>query len=181
MHYSLCDFIADIVQNALEAGSRFTCIKILQDVRNLAVTITDTGKGMTGEEILRARDPFTTDGKKHPGRKVGLGIPFLAQAAALTEGDFDIRSRPGEGTSVFFRFDLEHLDTPPLGSLPETFRQILTLPGDYEMEIKRKLNTESYKVLRSEIIEILEDLSTAASLNLLKTYLESLEDSLVTP
>jgi hypothetical protein len=145
------------------------------------VKVTDTGKGMTEEELLRARDPFTTDGKKHPGRRVGLGIPFLAQTAALTEGDFDIRSRPGEGTSVFFRFNLEHPDTPPMGSLPETFRQILSLPGDYEMEIQRQLNTESYKVLRSEIIETLEDISSAGSLNLLKTYLESLEDSLVSP
>jgi anti-sigma regulatory factor (Ser/Thr protein kinase) len=177
----MCDFIADIVQNALEAGSRFTKIDVLQDARSLAVKVTDTGKGMTEEELLRARDPFTTDGKKHPGRRVGLGIPFLAQTAALTEGDFDIRSRPGEGTSVFFRFNLEHPDTPPMGSLPETFRQILSLPGDYEMEIQRQLNTESYKVLRSEIIETLEDISSAGSLNLLKTYLESLEDSLVSP
>jgi hypothetical protein len=181
VHYSLCDFIADIVQNALEAGSRFTKIEVLQDERNLTVTVTDTGKGMTEEEILRARDPFTTDGKKHPGRRVGLGIPFLAQTTALTDGKFDIRSRPGEGTSIFFRFDLSHLDTPPMGSIPETFRQILTLPGDHEMEIRRTLDTESYRVLRSELIETLEEISSAGSLNLLKTYLESLEDSLESP
>lgn len=178
MHYSITDFLADIVENALDAGSRSTRVDVVQDERNIAVTVTDTGKGMTEAEISRVRDPFSTDGRKHPGRKVGLGIPFLVQATSLTGGDFDIRSRPGEGTTVFFRFDLSHLDTPPLGNLPETFRQMLSFPGEYEMEIRREKCGEFYQVTRSDILETLEELSSAGSLNLLSTYLGSLEESL---
>ena len=178
MHFSICDFITDIVQNALEADSRFTKVDVLQNEESLTVCVADTGKGMTEEQLKKAQDPFTTDGKKHPDRKVGLGIPFLMQALAQTEGDFSISSKPSEGTTVSFRFNLSHLDTPPLGSLTETFRQILTFPGDYELAINRSYNQESYEIVRSELAEALGDLSTVGSLNLLKTYLESQEESL---
>ncbi len=181
MHYRITDFLADIVENALDAGSGFTEIKIIQDDGNLKVSVKDTGKGMTEAEILRARDPFGTDGKKHPGRRVGLGIPFLVQALNETGGDFSISSRPGAGTTVSFRFDLRHLDTPPLGSLPETFRQILSLPGSHDMAIHRALGTESYDLSRRELLETLEDLESVGSLAILEQYLESLEDSVQSP
>jgi len=180
VHFSICDFITDIAQNAIEADSRFTKVEVIQNEESLIVRIADTGKGMTEQQLEKAKDPFITDGNKHPGRKVGLGIPFLVQALAQTEGDFDIRSEPGEGTTVSCRFNLLHLDTPPLGSLTETFRQILTFPGDYEMTITRGLGDESYTIVRSELVEALGDLSSAGSLNLLKTYLESQEESLHT-
>ena len=177
MHFCITDFLADIVENSLNADSRHTQISIIQDERNIEVTVTDTGKGMTEQELLLAQDPFTTDGKKHPGRKVGLGIPFLAQAVAMTEGDFKITSSPGKGTTVRFRFDLNHLDTPPLGDLSKTFRQVLTMPGDYELVIERTKNENSYSVSRSEIIDTLGEISSAGSQNLLSTYLESLEEN----
>ncbi len=181
MHYRIADFLADIVENAVDAGSRFTEVDIVQDERNLKVTVTDTGKGMTEEEILRARDPFGTDGKKHPGRRVGLGIPFLVQAVEETGGDFSIASRPGKGTVVSFRFDLGNLDTPPVGSLPETFRQVLSLPGDFDMTIRRTLGKESYDLSRRELVETLGELESVGSLAMLGTYLESLEDSVQSP
>ena len=177
MHFSITDFLADIVENSINAGSQQTQVSIIQDERNVTMTVVDTGKGMTEEELSRARDPFTTDGKKHPGRKVGLGIPFLVQALAMTDGDFDIRSCPGKGTTVRFRFDLHHLDTPPLGNLSQTFRQILTLPGDHELVIDRSINGESYRVSRSEVIETLGEIESVGSQNLLLTYLASLEEN----
>ena len=177
MHFSITDFLADIVENSINAGSQFTQVSVIQDEGNITMMVVDTGKGMTEEELSRARDPFTTDGKKHPGRKVGLGIPFLVQATAMTNGDFDIHSCPGKGTTVSFRFDLQHLDTPPLGNLSETFRQILTMPGNYEMIIDRTKDKDSYHVSRSEMIETLGEIESAGSQNLLSTYLESLEEN----
>lgn len=179
MHYCICDFIADIVQNAVEADSRFTHVDVLQDERNLRVTVRDTGKGMTQEQLNKAKDPFMTDGIKHPGRKIGLGIPFLLQSVEETGGDFDIQSQSGKGTTLSFRFDLKNLDTPPLGSLTDTFLQILSFPGDYELEIHRTVQNKSYQVARSELLETLEELESAGSLNLLKQYLDSLEESVL--
>lgn len=181
MHYRITDFLADIVENALDAGSRFTHIDVIQDGTNLNITVEDTGKGMTEAEMIRARDPFVTDGVKHPGRRVGLGIPFLVQTLEETGGDFSIRSQPGEGTTVSFRFDLQHLDTPPLGSLPDTFRQILALPGNHEIKIHRALEKESYALSRRELLDTLEELESVGSLSILKEYLESLEGSVQSP
>ena len=176
MHFCITDFLADIVENAVNANSRRTEISIIEEEGKITVTVADTGKGMTQEQLKKAIDPFYTDGVKHPGRKVGLGLPFLIQATEMTGGGFDISSTPGVGTTVTFSFDLSHVDTPPLGSLANTFRQILTLGGDYEMVISRKRFDSSYRVSRSEMIETLGELDTAGSQNLLSTYLESLEN-----
>ncbi len=81
MHYTLCDYILDIVQNAIEAGSSDTELTIHETPSSLLVTVADTGRGMDAGELEKAKDPFYTDGKKHPGRRVGLGLPFLIQAS----------------------------------------------------------------------------------------------------
>jgi anti-sigma regulatory factor (Ser/Thr protein kinase) len=175
MHSYITDFLTDIVENAAEAGSGNTRVTVFQDESTIEVTVADTGRGMTEAEISRAYDPFASSGKKHSPRNIHLGIPFLAQAAAWTLGDLVIRSRPGEGTTVSFRFNLNHPDTPPLGDISETFRQILTLPGDYDMLISRTKGGASYRVSRAEVMDALGELSSAGSQGLLSAYLESLE------
>ena len=175
MHFCITDFLADIVENAINAGSRHTELSVVEEEGSITVTVTDTGRGMTQEEVQKARDPFYTDGVKHPGRKVGLGLPFLIQTTGMTGGGFGISSTPGKGTTVSFSFDLSHIDTPPPGNFPKTFRQIMTLGGDYEMVINRKRGDSSYRVSRSEMVDTLGELDSAGSQNLLSTYLESLE------
>ena len=175
MHFFITDFFSDIVENADSSGSRYTDLSIIQEKENITVTATDTGTGMGQEELQKALDPFYTDGVKHPRRKIGLGLPFLIQATGMSGGDFSIASSPGKGTTVTFSFDLSHVDTPPLGSFPQTFRQILSSGGDSELVITRRRGNVSYRVSRSEMLTALEELDSAFSQNLLATYLESLE------
>jgi hypothetical protein len=177
MHSHITDFLTDIVENAANAGSRYTWVSVFQDETNIEITVKDTGRGMTEAEISRAYDPFAPGEGKHSLRGIHLGIPFLAQAAARTLGDLVIRSRPGEGTTVSFRFDMTHPDTPALGDIPQTFRQILTLPGDYDMTIDRTRGGSSYRVSRAEVMDALGELSSAGSQGLLSVYLESLEEN----
>ncbi len=183
MHFSLCDFLLDLVQNSLEAGAAWIQLEISQSPSAMTVRLEDNGCGMTGEELERARDPFYTNGEKHKGRKVGLGIPFLEQTAAMTEGSFSIRSEKGRGTEIDVRFNLGHVDTPPVGKLVSLFYQILSYPGDFEMVITRRFSgehgEEEYCLRRSELIQVLGNLEDAGAVNLLRQFIASQEDEIL--
>ncbi|MDR3283952.1 MAG: ATP-binding protein, partial [Treponema sp.] len=138
MHYTLCDMVADLAQNSSEAGAALVQVDVGETDSGFSFVITDNGKGMSTETLERAKDPFYTDGLKHPNRKVGLGIPFLIQTAADTGGSWDIQSEPGKGTKVSGGFDTANIDTPPAGNIPRLFRGILTFPGTAEIVITRK-------------------------------------------
>jgi hypothetical protein len=153
-----------------------------QDERSFTMTITDNGKGMDEAELVRAQDPFYTDGVKHRHRKVGLGLPFVIQTTRMTQGWFQISSRKGEGTTVEARFNLEHWDTPPVGDLPATLGQLMALGGGHEATVVRRLTgpkgSGSYEVKRSELLEALGDLEDLQSLTLLREYFRSQETEL---
>lgn len=176
MHYEIADFVTDIVQNACEAGARSVDVAFEEDDESVALRVRDDGKGMDADELARALDPFVTDGRKHPGRKVGLGLPFLKQALDLNGGEFSIRSEKGKGTEVVFRFDKRQVDCPPLGDVPGMMLSILCLPGGQEMTISRKKGKSSYELRKSELAEALGNLEEVSSLALLKQYVRSQEE-----
>lgn len=168
MHYTLCDYVLDVFQNALEAGSQHTEVEWTETVTAggagatgppggapgaagvdprraayvapphiVAVTVRDTGRGMSEDERRRAMDPFETDGIKHPERHVGLGLPFLAHIVEATGGKLTVESRVGEGTTVAFEVDVANIDAPPVGDVPGTFLQMFCFEGDYEVVVRR--------------------------------------------
>lgn len=180
MHYTLCDMIADITANSVEAGSPLVTVECIQTADALEVTVADNGKGMSEETLKRAEDPFYTDGVKHPGRKVGLGIPFLIQTMDETDGSWNIKTEPGKGTTVYMKFNLSNIDTPPVGDIPGLFFTMLTQTGTYDMDIHRSCDVPllDYHLNRHEIADALGgDLESAASLALLQKYIASQEDN----
>jgi len=182
-HRTLGDFLADLFQNSVEAGAQTVGVVLDQDERSFTMTITDDGKGMDEDELVRAQDPFYTDGVKHRHRKVGLGLPFVIQTLEMTQGWFQISSRKGEGTTVAARFNLEHWDTPPLGDLPATLGQLMALGGDHEAVVVRRLrgpgSSGEYEVKRSELLEALGNLEDLGALTLLREYFRSQEMELM--
>lgn len=179
MHYAIVDFIADLVQNSLEAEASQVSVEIDETESGFGVRVLDDGKGMDEEEARRALDPFYTDGLKHGKRKVGLGLPFLKQATDLSGGEFFLRSEKGKGTEVGFHFDKGNVDCPPVGDLPSALLSILCLPGGADLRIRRTREGEvklSYELDRRELAEALGSLEDATSLALLKRYLASQEE-----
>ncbi|MDP2790574.1 MAG: ATP-binding protein [Rectinemataceae bacterium] len=178
MHYALCDFVLDIVQNGIEAGSSLVRLDFDESEGWYSVTVTDNGKGMTERERVKALDPFYTDGVKHAKRKVGLGLPFLVQAVEQAGGDFSLESEKGSGTKVAFRFPKDNVDCPPMGDLPGLFQAVLSFSGDHEVEITRRKpgNKAGYEVARSELAEAIGDLERVSSLVMLRDFLSSQED-----
>src|SRR5690554_911500 len=182
MHASLCDFLLDIVQNAIEADSKNVSLLIEEDATSIKFVVEDDGKGMSEEVQKRVTDPFYTDGIKHVTRKVGLGIPFLIQAVQSVNGEFSLQSEKGVGTTVSYRFFTDNIDCPPVGDFASTMVVMLSFGSDYQMVINRTLNLpqgeESYQLDRLELLDLLGDFNTSGSLNLLKTYVQSQEAAL---
>jgi len=182
LHYTMCDYMLDLFENSVEAGSSLIAVDFLQDESDIRAYIADNGKGMTEEQLAKARSPFHTDGEKHPERKVGLGIPFIMQAVETTGGAFDIDSHEGEGTSVFVRFPLSHIDCPPVGDVAGTFLAMLSKPGDCEIVIRRTCacggNETGYTLVRSDLAKTLRNLEEASNLALMQRYLCSQEEEL---
>jgi len=177
VHYTLCDSILDLFQNSVEAGSTKISMDFIQKIGSLKVKIKDNGKGMDRSTLAKVKDPFYTDGVKHKSRKVGLGIPFLLQTTEMTDGYFNIKSVLGRGTELDISFNLDHWDTPPIGSVTELLLSAMAFEGDYDLivhreDIARKL---TYRIARSELIDVLGDLTQATNMILLKEFIESQE------
>lgn len=113
--------ILDIVENALRAGARNVIVRLSQSKREdrLVLEVIDDGEGMDEETVSRSLDPFFTTKE---GKRIGLGLPLLAQAAEEANGKLYLESAPGKGTKVTATFRLSHIDRKPLGNLEETLR-----------------------------------------------------------
>jgi len=178
LHFTICDYILDIYGNAIEADAAFVAVEVKQLEDKLTVCINDNGKGMDKPMIKKALDPYYSEEGKHDKRKVGLGLPFIAQATKIADGGFSIKSDLGIGTTVIFTFDMRHIDTPPLGDLVGSFTSMMTMSGVYELSINRSFGESSYSVSRQELIDTLGSIDDVAGIKLLKEYIISLEQGI---
>jgi signal transduction histidine kinase len=111
--------ILDIVDNSMAAGASEIGVSVRIEPENdlLCIRITDNGRGMDVKTLRKATDPFYST---KPGKKTGLGLPLLAQAAREAGGRLEITSEADRGTSVTATFRLSHPDRKPLGDIEET-------------------------------------------------------------
>lgn len=178
MHASICDIIADVVQNAIEAKASQVTLEICTGSETLHVRVTDNGKGMDATTMAKAMDPFTSEAGKHDHRKVGLGLPFLRQTVDAVNGKLEIQSEPGKGTTVSFYLDAHHVDLPPFGDLPGTVLGLMTFGNTYNLTIKRKTHSDGYTISRQELCDTLGDLDSALNLTLARDFLTEQERAL---
>ena len=116
--------VLDIVENALTAAAHRVRISIHEDTEAdlLLLEIEDNGRGMDAALRQQVLDPFFST---KTARRVGLGLPLLAQAARESGGALELLSEPGRGTTVRAVFRRSHPDRKPLGDLAETLRTIV--------------------------------------------------------
>lgn len=175
MQLTSCDTILDIVQNAFESGAAEVRLVMVRRGSRLEVVVQDNGRGMDAAMVRKALDPFWSEPGKHPFRKVGLGLPFLKQAAEQCGGEFELASEPGRGTMVRFAFDLAHVDAPPTGDVAGTLAALMAWPGERELAVRREEDGRAYEVRRTELAGALGGLDGAGSLALMKEYFTSNE------
>lgn len=123
--------LLDLLQNCAHAQATRVALSVSIDKGSdrLTVTVEDNGRGMDEREKRRALDPFYTTQR---GKKVGLGLPMVAQSASMAGGDVTVESKPGSGTKVVIAFSLCHVDRQPLGDLAATL--VSFLAGNSEIE-----------------------------------------------
>jgi hypothetical protein len=97
----------------------------------MIVEVEDDGAGMNEAQASRAQDPFYTT---KTTRKVGLGIPLLAQAARQAGGRMELNTSPGRGTRVRAEFRLRHIDRQPVGDLAQTLS--ILMAGNPETDFR---------------------------------------------
>jgi len=130
--------ILDLAENAISAGAGRIEIAVNENERRdlLTVRVTDDGRGMTGEELDRALDPFFTTKRK----RTGLGLALLAQTAGLCGGTVAIESAPLKGTKVTARFRHGHLDRPPLTRMTATIMMLVFGHPEIDFRYRHRRN-----------------------------------------
>jgi PAS domain S-box-containing protein len=106
--------VAQVLTNLLDNAVKFThdgCVRLTADHGAgdvLDVTVTDTGIGMTSEQVAAVFEPFqqadSSITRQYGGS--GLGLAVCRQLVELMDGTLDVSSAPGEGTTFRVRLPL---------------------------------------------------------------------------
>ena len=101
----------NLVANAIkftERGGSVTASASVEGTQ-LILCVTDTGVGIAAEDLARIGDPFFQAGKtyqrKHEG--TGLGLSIVKSLVGLHNGEMNVQSTVGEGTTVTVALPLD--------------------------------------------------------------------------
>jgi len=99
----------NLVFNAIEAMPHGGLLSIHSDLdsssRSVEVEIRDTGCGIPEEHLGHIYDPFFTT--KEAGQGTGLGLSIVHGIVKAHQGDIQVDSQPGEGTTFVLSFPLD--------------------------------------------------------------------------
>lgn len=150
-------------------------LDLIESDDGISIAVVDDGPGMDEDTRRRALDPFYSDGRKHPDRRVGLGLPFVRQIADATGGRFVLESTVGTGTRVELEIPAAHPDAPPFSDPAGCFATLLAMGGSHDLVIRRTSTDGSYELRRSDLIDALGELESVGSQVLLREYITSQE------
>jgi PAS domain S-box-containing protein len=97
------EVLTNIITNGIQAIPKEGEIKIKTsgDERNIYIDITDTGNGIPKENLDRIFMPFFSS--KEYGKGTGLGLSIAKKVIKEHEGEINVRSHIGKGTSFSIR------------------------------------------------------------------------------
>lgn len=164
--------VLDIAENSIRADARRIEITLTRDLSRdlLRVEVKDDGKGMDSATLARIRDPFFTT----KGKKTGLGIPLLAQAAEMTGGALTMDSSPGAGTRLTVTFPWDHVDRPAIGSMADTLLTLIAGHPDVDIVYEEREGDWSFRLDTREIRNDLDEvpINTPAVLDAIRGMLK---------
>lgn len=104
----LRDMVSVVLDNAILYTERGGAVEVVVDGESpvCGVSVSDTGIGMTEEDVVRVFDRFYRGeaGKVANPSGSGLGIPVAHEIAQRHNAEMRIKSAPGAGTTVSFSF-----------------------------------------------------------------------------
>ncbi len=142
--------ILDVTENSIKAQAHKIEIGIdeNQEQDSLSLEINDDGTGMDAEMAKKALDPFFST---KTTRRIGLGLPLLAEAAQAANGHFNLESEPGKGTKVKATFQASHIDMKPLGDIAQTLVTLIMGHPEVDILYWHKCNNELYSLDTEEV------------------------------
>lgn len=121
----LLQVLLNLGTNAVKYGGRDCRIEIsarLTPDQGCRIEVTDSGPGMSEDEMAMALTPFGRADGSRGIEGTGLGLPLAAGLCALHDGRLTLHSRPGAGTRV-------EILLPPARVLPPSERTGRTPTG----------------------------------------------------
>lgn len=149
--------VIDLVQNSIRAGASLITIKITEDqVKDvLVIQVDDNGRGIDAKALNNIFDPFYTT---RTTRKVGLGLSLFREAARRCDGDVEINSQVGKGTSVKGVFKWSHIDRAPLGDMAGSIATLIAANPSIDFFYVHTYNGNVFefdtRVLREKLGEV---------------------------
>jgi|GEM_PF-604466 len=154
--HRLNQILVNLVSNALkftETGEivvRLGCRAVADDRVELEVSVTDTGIGMTAEQVDRLFQAFSqADGstsRRYGG--TGLGLKISKQLVEMMGGEISVESTPGTGSTFRFSVELEK----------SAIRRARGLPHHIDPSKIRILIAEDNAISRTVLIDTLRRL-----------------------
>lgn len=99
----------NFLSNAVKYNRDHGCITVDSTVINkqhLRISITDTGNGLTEDEISKLFIPFERLDADHNIEGTGIGLVITRHLIELMDGTMGIESKPGEGSSFWIELSL---------------------------------------------------------------------------
>ena len=92
--------LVNLVRNAIQASAAggWVAVRLEPEPETIRLTVADNGCGMNETQIARIFDPFYSTRQEQGG--MGLGLSIVYGIVKRQGGDIDIRSSPGQGTTV---------------------------------------------------------------------------------
>lgn len=108
----LKEALAHLLLNAVDAISQLGRIVIRSEIQGgrAVVTVIDNGIGMSAEVRARCLEPFFTT---RPDQRTGLGLASVYGIIHRHDGELEIKSEPGRGTSVAICLPIQRTPTMP--------------------------------------------------------------------
>jgi signal transduction histidine kinase len=170
--------ILDIAENSVRAGAKELVISVIRETVEdlLTIIIKDNGAGMNDAQIKMAPDPFFT-GKS--GRKIGLGLPLLEEAARIANGSLSIESKTNIGTMITAVFNWSHIDRKPIGKISETIVALITSYPDVDFTLNIKCDEKDFNFATKEVKTKLQDIAinSPSVLSFIEKYIEENTES----
>ena len=114
--------LVQIVQNLMTNAVKFTAsggvsATILADGATVTLSVSDTGRGMTAEDMAFAMEPFQQRlgmDSREVMEGTGLGLPLVKALVELQGGRFMLDSTPGVGTTASVVLPAAAAEGPPV-------------------------------------------------------------------
>lgn len=170
--------ILDVANNSLKAGATKVDIHLIEEGNVLKLVINDNGCGMSEETLENVTNPFYTT---RTTRKVGLGLPFLKEAAEVTGGKMEITSVQKEvspkdcGTCVSAYFNTDSIDFTPIGDIVSTIVTLVQGAPQVDFEFVHSTKNGTVSLDTRDIRQVLGDDIPLSSPEVLSFIKESLE------